>query len=728
MATASLAFRFTVLPSASPPVPELARFRANMLTYGKQHADWMRENKSKAFDPALAATYYDAARVYYNIADDTGDAIWLAAVSDAVYVYRDRYVLPNNGNVPGYWNFGRGLAEHFRRTGDVKSRNAVYAMADTASYSRDWESPNLLTSYEVSREVAYALLTRLEAESIGKAHSARTDLLYTKALGHIDQWTGGATGYIQPFMVGITCEALIAYHAATGDARALPAVQRALDLIWTLAWREADGGFYYESTAPDRGAPDLNMLIAPAFGWVYRQTGDVVYTLSLHVVYRDRGDKVFAGDGTAVTSGTLTISKDGTEASSAGTLTHISGGAFKYTPTQGETDCEIMGFVLEGTGAIPVCGSIRTTACDPNDSVRLGLTSLPNAAAGASGGLPTGDGSGRVQVQYGTSTGQINLSAGNLAGTVTLAATTHTGAVIPTVTTLTNDPTGVGTLLTRLGTPSNLGGGATISANLADIEAQTDDIGAAGAGLTGIPWNAAWDAEVQSEVEDALVVHRLDELLNADSDIDGAAPPTVGSVFHELMSKTTGSFTFDQTTDSLEALRDRGDAAWITATGFSTLSQADIRTAVGLASANLDAQLTAIDDYIDTEIAAIYSRIGAPAGASIAADIAAIKAETASILDDTGTSGVVVASGSKTGYTLTTAGYEAAADALLNRNVAGGSNSGRLVKEALYLLRNKWDVASGTLTVYATDDTTTAWQASVSAATGGDPIKTVDPS
>lgn len=109
---------------------------------------------------------------------------------------------------------------------------------------------------------------------------------------------------------------------------------------------------------------------------------------------------------------------------------------------------------------------------------------------------------------------------------------------------------------TKIGTPA----GASVSADIAAIEAQTDDIGIAGAGLTAVPWNAAWDAEVQSEVEDALVAHRLDELLNADSDIDGAAPPTVGSVFHELMTKTTGSFTYDQTTDSLEALKDGASA------------------------------------------------------------------------------------------------------------------------------------------------------------------------
>lgn len=84
--------------------------------------------------------------------------------------------------------------------------------------------------------------------------------------------------------------------------------------------------------------------------------------------------------------------------------------------------------------------------------------------------------------------------------------------------------------------------------------------------------------------------------------------------------------TFDTATDSLEAIRDRGDAAWDTATGFSTLDAAGVRTAVGLASANLDTQLTAIDDLVDTEVAAIYTRLGAPAGASIAADIAGITA------------------------------------------------------------------------------------------------------
>ena len=60
--------------------------------------------------------------------------------------------------------------------------------------------------------------------------------------------------------------------------------------------------------------------------------------------------------------------------------------------------------------------------------------------------------------------------------------------------------TEIAAIITTLGTPA----GVSLAADIAAIEAQTDDIGAAGAGLTAVPWNAAWDAEVQSEATDAL--------------------------------------------------------------------------------------------------------------------------------------------------------------------------------------------------------------------------------
>ena len=80
----------------------------------------------------------------------------------------------------------------------------------------------------------------------------------------------------------------------------------------------------------------------------------------------------------------------------------------------------------------------------------------------------------------------------------------------------------------------------------------------------------------------------------------------------------------------------------------------------------------------------------------------------------------------KTGYALTAAEENSIADALLARNVAGGSSAGRLVKEALYVLRNKTAIGGGTLTVYGVDDTTSAFTAAVTTA-AGNPISTIDP-
>ena len=49
----------------------------------------------------------------------------------------------------------------------------------------------------------------------------------------------------------------------------------------------------------------------------------------------------------------------------------------------------------------------------------------------------------------------------------------------------------------------------TDTATIGEIEGQTDDIGTAGAGLTAVPWNSAWDAEVQSEAADAITAASL---------------------------------------------------------------------------------------------------------------------------------------------------------------------------------------------------------------------------
>ena len=56
---------------------------------------------------------------------------------------------------------------------------------------------------------------------------------------------------------------------------------------------------------------------------------------------------------------------------------------------------DVVGLLFTHVSGVPVHFTIRTTQANPDDSVRFGLTSLPNAAAEAAGGLYTrGTGAG----------------------------------------------------------------------------------------------------------------------------------------------------------------------------------------------------------------------------------------------------------------------------------------------------------------------------------------------
>jgi len=114
----------------------------------------------------------------------------------------------------------------------------------------------------------------------------------------------------------------------------------------------------------------------------------------------------------------------------------------------------------------------------------------------------------------------------------------------------------------------------TFGKYLADVLTDTAEIGSAGAGLTGVPWNSSWDSEVQSECNDALVALGLDHLISASVAGSDVADD---SIVAKLVSKesTADWDDFVNTTDSLQAIRDRGDSAWITASVVAASAIAD---------------------------------------------------------------------------------------------------------------------------------------------------------
>jgi hypothetical protein len=93
-----------------------------------------------------------------------------------------------------------------------------------------------------------------------------------------------------------------------------------------------------------------------------------------------------------------------------------------------------------------------------------------------------------------------------------------------------------------------------------------------------------------------------------------------------------------------------------------------------------------------------FARLGAPAGASVSADIAALPTATAN------------------------------ADAVLKRdwNSVTGEAARSLLNAARFL-RNKWSITGSTLTVTKEDDTTAAWTSALVGTPGADPVTSSDP-
>lgn len=124
--------------------------------------------------------------------------------------------------------------------------------------------------------------------------------------------------------------------------------------------------------------------------------------------------------------------------------------------------------------------------------------------------------------------------------------------------------------------------------------------------------------------------------------------------------------------------------------------------------------------------------------------IDAVKAETVLIVEDTnelqtdwtdgGRLGLILdainAATGTTGVVLTAAERNAVADAMLDRDISVGTDSGsatvRTIRQALRSNRNKVVIAGGVMTVYKEDDTTVAWTAAITT-TAGDPISALDP-
>ena len=188
----------------------------------------------------------------------------------------------------------------------------------------------------------------------------------------------------------------------------------------------------------------------------------------------------------------------------------------------------------------------------------------------------------------------------------------------------TSAPAGVPVSNTVMDKMMNKDGSKTFDPATDALEALRDRGDAAW--VTGGGAAAPNTAAISGAVNQALQDLDLDRLVNASA---AAALPASNSVLDKIMNADT-SRSFDPLTDSLEAIRNQGDSAWITATGFGDATQAhiesaraDLATDIGTRAtpANVESARAALNTDHTTLALRTYQE---SVRADLAADIAAL--------------------------------------------------------------------------------------------------------
>lgn len=294
-------------------------------------------------------------------------------------------------------------------------------------------------------------------------------------------------------------------------------------------------------------------------------------TSGLSLWYRRNG-----GSTTAITPSDLAAQNS---AHSDGGLKHLDDGYYRLDLPDAACASGATEVVTGGTatGMVVVGSQHALVAFDPQDAVRLGLTALPNAAADAAGGLPISDAGG--------------LDLDTLLGRLDAAITSR---LAPTTAGRTLDITAGGAAGVDWGNVENAGSTVGLSGTTVktatDVETDT--------------------ADIQSRIGEPGVGETLVSKINTLAGRIGAFSllgenNSVAAYLRALLSKqapkpdeiTENGWTADPATDSLEAIRDDRTV------GSSTYATANSQTS-------------------------ILNRLGTPAGASVSADIAAVKAKT----------------------------------------------------------------------------------------------------
>lgn len=359
--------------------------------------------------------------------------------------------------------------------------------------------------------------------------------------------------------------------------------------------------------------------------------------------------------------------------------------------------------MLKGaTNMAPVVLEYQIVAFNPDDAVRLGLTALPNANAGALGGLPTGNASGQVTVATNNDKTGYSLSQAFPANFSALAITPTTGLVsVGTNNDKSNYTLSTSQTFSTTGSVGSVTGSVNSVSTGVTVTTNNDKTGyslATAPPTAAVIADAVWD--------EVLSGHLTAGTTGAALNSSGSATPAptaaaiADAVWDEAYNTHTTAGSFGKLMDTL---RKANYVIEGTTTASSTTTSINTNLTGYIANA-FDNQTIL---FIGGAIAGTSGIIsGNNTGGSIITLDEALPQAPASAIDF-----VILAQHVHT--------KNGIADNLLSRYLDSSGNGTdtvdeRTVRSALRAMRNKVVVNSGGLTVYKEDDATTAWSGTLS--------------
>jgi hypothetical protein len=350
--------------------------------------------------------------------------------------------------------------------------------------------------------------------------------------------------------------------------------------------------------------------------------------------------------------------------------------------------------MLKGaTNMAPILLEYQIVAFNPDDGVRLGITALPNAAAGANGGLPTGNASGQVTV---AATASGALTSTSFAANSITASALATDAVIEIAGGVWDEAYSGHTTAGTFG-------------KLMDILRKANTATEGSVSASGSPANST--VYFRTSLTGADNFYNSQTLLFTTGTLSGQTAVVSSFTSTNGVIQLADSLTTTPTAgDTFVVL---GDHVWSReqiADGMLTRSFATAGAANNIAITSIVSNVfqavntLAVDDRI-TFVGTAPNSLAL--GAIYWVVSGSLSSTTFTISTTQG--GFPIATSSTGAFTATKV-------------------TGRDMLSALRYLRNKVDISGSTMTVYQEDDTAAAWNAALTATAGVNPITTVDPS